>query len=194
MKEVLATVAACLLLGTGGASTLAQNTEMQNPQAGLESMRSTTGRATVQEIDHQNRMVTLKGENGKVFTVKVPEEARNFNQIQKGDQVTFRREESLALGLRKPNEPATSGEQQTMMRAPAGAKPGGALIKTTQVTATVEKIDRQNREVTLRGPEGNTKRLKVPSDVQAFDRLQQGDQVIATYTDAFMIDVTSPNK
>lgn len=192
MKYVLPMLGACLLLSTGSLPATAQNNDMQEAQPGFETSRAVTTRATVQAIDHQRRTVTLKDQSGKVFTVKVGEEARNFKNVHKGDQVTIRRQEELALALRKSNEPATTSETETMMRAPAGEKPGGTAIRTTQLTATVENIDRQNREVTLRGPEGNTRTLKVGRDVAAFDRLQKGDQVVATYTEAFSVKVTKP--
>ncbi len=197
MKQITATIATCLLFGTGLTSTLAQDaaqdTEPQNVQPGIETATAVTGKGTVQDIDYKNRTVTVKGQNGKLFKVKVGEEARNFNQIRKGDQVTFRREESLALAIQKANEPATSGQQQTILRAPPGQKPSGAVINTTQITATVESIDRQKREVTLREPQGKTRTLKV-DNAEALDRLKPGDQVTATYTETFMVDVTAPNQ
>jgi hypothetical protein len=195
MKHMVFAIASCLLLGAGATFALAQtqDTDSQNAQPGMELSTAVTGMATVQNVDYQNRTVTLKGQNGKIFTVKVGPEARNFNQIHKGDQVTFRREESLALAIDKPNEPAISGQQQTMTGAPAGQKPSGKIITTTRITATVENIDRQANEITLRGPEGKARTLKV-EHAEALDRLKPGDQVVATFTDAFMIDVSNPNR
>lgn len=192
--SIRSTVAACLLLGTWATPAIAQDTDSQNAQPGVESSTSVTAKATVQDIDYKDRTVTLKGESGKIFTVKVGEEARNFNQIKKGDQVTFRHVESLALAIHKSDEPPSATEQQMLLRAQPGEKPAGAEIKTTQVTATVEKIDRDKREVTLRLPEGKTRTLKVGKDVEAFDRLKEGDQVAATFTEAFMIAVTKPKE
>jgi hypothetical protein len=144
----------------------------------------------VQDIDYENRTATLKGENGKVFTVKVGEEAKNFKNVKKGDLVTFTREESEALAIHKSDEPPSIREQQTLMRAQPGQRPGAVQTKTTQITATVDSIDRDKREVTLHGPEGNTMTLKVGKDVEAFDRLQPGDQVVATSVETYRIDVT----
>ncbi len=191
MKQIVSTVATCLVLGTGAVSVSAQDSDLQDAQPGIESSSAVTSRGTVQDIDYQNRTVTLKGQNGKTRTVKVGPEARNFNQIRKGDQVTFRREESLAISIRRSDEPATSGEAQTLMRAPAGEKPSGAVVTTTQITATVDKIDRENGKVTLRTPKGETRTLKA-QDPEAMDRLHKGDQVVATYTETFMIDVAAP--
>lgn len=195
MKYGLSTLGACLLLQTVPLPATAQDpVQPARTPSGFQTTESATATATVQGIDHKNRTVTLKGESGKIFTVEVGEEARNFNQIKKGDLVTFHYQESLALAVRKSDEPPSVSEQKALMRAQPGQMPGGAALRTTQATATVENINRNNREVTLRLPEGKTKTLKVGKDVKGFDRLQAGDQVVATYTEAISIDVTRPGK
>ena len=49
------------------------------------------------------------------------------------------------------------------------------------VTATVEAINPATRTVTLKGPEGHTRTLKVDHAVKNFDRVKKGDQVTAEY-------------
>jgi hypothetical protein len=155
---------------------------------------SVVKKATVQDVDYQNRTVTLKGEGGNVFTVQVGEEAKNFDQIKKGDLVTARYTQSLAVGIRKSNEPPSAKEKEMVASAQPGEKPAGTKIRATQISATIENIDRDEREVTLRGPEGKTKKLKVGKDVEQFDNLKEGDQVVATYTEQFSIAVTQPQE
>jgi hypothetical protein len=191
MKLITASIGAALLLGIIARSGIAQETSPQRQRAVQESI---IRKATVQDIDHKNRTVTLKGEQGNVFTVKVGEEVKNFDQIKKGDQVTAQYTESLALGIRKSSEPPSASQQETLTRAQPGEKPAGTQVRTTEISATVENIDRDKREVTLRGPEGNTRKLKVGKDVQGFDNLKEGDQVVATYTEEFTIAVRSPQE
>jgi len=54
-----------------------------------------TKTATVQAIDLDKRVVTLKGEKGNVFDLKVGEEAKNLPQVKVGDRVTVQLYESL---------------------------------------------------------------------------------------------------
>ena len=192
MNYVCSTLGACLLLGTAAMPAMAQNQDSQSSPTGIQATQTMSGRATVQNIDHEDRAVTLKGENGNVFTVQVGEDVRNFNQVKKGDQVKFRSEESLALAVDKTSEPPSASEQEMLMRAQPGQLPGGAVIQTTRVSATVENIDRNTREVTLRLPQGQTQRVKLPKKSDALERLQKGDQVIATLTQAVAIEVTQP--
>ena len=194
MNHVMSTMGICLLLGAAPLPITAQDQAPPSTSPGVMATESVTARATVRDIDYKKRTVTLKGEEGKVFTIEAGEQVRNFNQIKKGDLVTLRYRESMALALRKSNEPPSASEQQALLGAPLGEKPAGARITQREVTATVENIDWDKREVTLRLPEDRTRKLRVGKDVEAFDRLQPGDQVVATYTETFEIDVTTPGK
>jgi hypothetical protein len=60
-------------------------------------------------------------------------------------------------------------------------KPGVVVADLLVVTATVEAIDPATRTVTLKGPEGRTRTLKVDHAVTNFDRVKKGDQVTAEY-------------
>ena len=66
----------------------------------------------------------------------------------------------------------------------------GEQSVTQQVSATVEKINRNTREVTLLAPDGNTTVVKVPEDMKRFDTLKEGDQVVVTATQSLAIDVS----
>lgn len=69
----------------------------------------------------------------------------------------------------------------TSMAAAQATYPGGMVSQTTSATATVVAIDRSDREVTLRGPQGNTVTIDVGPDVRNFDQIQVGDKVNVTY-------------
>jgi len=161
---------------------------------GVQVSESTTIKATVENIDPATRTVTLQGESGKTVSVKCGDEVRNFDQIKKGDQVTVKYYQSVALGLRKPGEPPSMEEQSALLRSEPGQKPGGVAMKTVQISATIESIDKATREVTLKGPEGKTKTVKAGDAVKNFESLKVGDQVVATVSQALAIDVSKPSQ
>jgi hypothetical protein len=160
----------------------------------IKASDSKTIRATVEDIDPATRTVTLKGEGGKTVEVECGDEVKNFDQIKKGDQVTIKYYQAVALGLRKSDEPPSTETQSAVLRAEPGQKPGGMVFKTVQVSATIESIDKATREVTLKGPEGKTKTVKVGEEVKNFDSLKEGDQVVATVTQALAIGVRTPSQ
>jgi ribosomal protein S17 len=80
----------------------------------------------------------------------------------------------------------------TSTEAAAGAKPGempaGAVAKQVTVTVEVVAIDPAVPSVTFKGPEGNTKTIKV-RDPQKLVGVKVGDMVDITYTQALAIKV-----
>jgi hypothetical protein len=155
---------------------------------------SKTITATVEDVDYAARTVTLKGEGGRTVSVQCGDEVRNFDQIKKGDQVTAKYFESIAFALRKPGEPPSAEEERALMRSEPGQKPGAVAVKTVQLSATIESIDKATREVTLKGPKGNTRTVRAGDQIKNFDRLNVGDQVVATMTQALAIGVSKPSQ
>ncbi len=81
-------------------------------------------------------------------------------------------------------EPAPSGAKNTPITR------GEALL--TSITATVEAVDPQNREVTLKGPLGNEVDFKVDSRVKRLDEVKVGDVVRADYYVSVVAELRRP--
>jgi hypothetical protein len=149
-------------------------------------------RGTVDAIDYDKRMVTLKGPQGDTITMKVNDDVVNFDQIQKGDDVVTEYYESVALGMRKSGQGRIKNQVEIAEMVPPGEKPGRFEMKTAEVAATVEAIDYDHRTVKLRGPEGDALTIKVDEHVKSLDKLKRGDKVVAKITEAFAISVLKP--
>ena len=78
-----------------------------------------------------------------------------------------------------------------LMHAGAGQEPG--LETTSTLTATIEAIDKTNRTVTLKGPI-NTVVVKAPDEMEGFNSLRVGDQVVATYYEALAVNNRKPGE
>lgn len=158
-------------------------------------VESQTVTATVSAIDYKTRKVTLTGPRGNSVTLTVGPEAKNFDQVKKGDQVTIEKVESVALLVTPKGEVAPPAGGGTYVKvAKPGESPHGVMVQTVQITATVEAIDYKARTVTLKGPEGNMRTLKVGPDAKRFDQVKKGDQVTVNVTEATAISVTKPLK
>ena len=148
--------------------------------------------ATVEAIDQAKRTVTLKGWQGRTVTLTVPPEAKNFDQIKVGDKVKTKYVDAVAIFVRKANDPPNAAETQAVAVAPRGQKPLAAAINTVEVSANVEKIDYQRRLITLKGPEGNVRTLKVDPRVKRLNEIKVGDDIVLRRTEAVALEVTSP--
>jgi Cu/Ag efflux protein CusF len=155
--------------------------------------QTVTRTATVQAIDLPKRVVTLKGEKGNVFDLKVGEEAKNLPQVKVGDLVTVKYYESLAFEVTKPGQAVGVGATTGVASAKPGEKPAAVAAGQVTITATVEAIDAKKNYVTLKDPEGKTKEIKV-KDPKNLVNVKVGDQVAITYTEALGIEVKPAKK
>lgn len=70
------------------------------PRGVLVKTRQLT--TTVVAIDHKARTVVLRGPEGNTQTLKVGPEAKRFDQVKQGDQVTVNVTEATAISVHKP--------------------------------------------------------------------------------------------
>ncbi len=169
------------------------NSSSETPRVSFSQTNHLT--ATVEDIDYVKRHVTLKGPEGNSVEVAVSDSVKNFPQMKKGDLVNVGYYESLALAIAKPGETlAPTSRSQALMTRPEGQKPGAAAVSVTDTSATVEDIDREKREVTLKGMDGKTVKVLVDPSVGNLQRIKKGDQITATRTEALAISVEAPGE
>lgn len=75
--------------------------------------------------------------------------------------------------------------------APVGAKPGGVLVETAQVTVKVTDVDAKNHKVTFELPDGTTKKVKAGSKVD-LSTVRPGDNVTMQVSEGLAITVEKP--
>lgn len=68
------------------------------------------------------------------------------------------------------------------------------MATTNHLQAKVEDIDYANREVTLKGPEGNTVRFAVSDDVKNFPQMKKGDDVNVSYFESLALGIAKPGE
>jgi hypothetical protein len=152
-----------------------------------------TATATVEAVDLEKRIVTLRRADGSLFDLDVGEEVRNLPQVKVGDNVVVKYHESIAIQVTKPGAAEGSEVKETVARAKPGQKPAGMVAKQVTVTATIEKIDKKKMMATLRGPEGKVVEVKVRNP-KNLENVKVGDQVVITYTEAVAVSVEKPKK
>lgn len=166
--------------------------EAAGDKPGVEVTGLTTISATVEAVDHENRLVTLRGPEGNQVTLEVSEEARNLPQVEVGDVVEVEYYESVAIFTREAQGDLEPEAAVAAARTPLGDKPGAAMSETVTVKAVVEAIDYDTRMVTLKGADGTTTVRHVDDSVKRLNEVKQGDEVVVRYTTAFAITVREP--
>lgn len=158
----------------------------------VELGEEVTVTAEVVAIDRVDRTLALLGPEGNVVVIEVSHAARNFDQIEVGDQVKAQYYESVALYLGKRGVKPEESAGLVVARSAKGDKPAVVAVEAVDISATVQAIDRTKRTVTLKGPDGKLLTTKVDKSVKAFDTLRVGDSIHARYTEAIAISVEKP--
>lgn len=161
--------------------------------ASIESTQEVS--ATVQSIDVEKRLVTLRDKEGETVTVQVSPEVRNLAQVKAGDQVVVRYYEALAAELRSRGDGSGTTQapvsEAAVSRAAAGARPAGMVGKETSQTVRITSVDTKNHVVTFYASDGLTRSVPVqtPQGQEFISKLKPGDEVELTYTEALAVSV-----
>jgi Cu/Ag efflux protein CusF len=117
----------------------------------------------------------------------VPAEAQNLDQVKPGSRFKVRFLEEVAVSVGREGV-ASAGAGSAMQLAPKGGTPGGTMAQTVQVTGVVEKVDPAARQITVKGPQGNSRSLSVAKDVQ-LEALKPGDTITLAHTQALAMEM-----
>lgn len=88
--------------------------------------------------------------------------------------------------------------QETPAAGAAVAKstvPGqGTIAAAVNISAKVEAINKETREITLKGPEGNEVTVTAGPEVRNFDQINVGDMVAARYLESLTLRLKKDGK
>lgn len=145
--------------------------------------------ATVKAIDHKTRSITLVDKAGNQKTFTVPEEAVNFSQIEKGDEVYIAFIEEFDIYLKEKGAPAgEDGAAALVGMAPAGEKPAAIAAGAAELFAKVTALDLEKHTATLQFADGSSQVVKVRPDV-VLDKKQIGQEVVFRSASALVLQV-----
>ena len=151
--------------------------------------------AKVESVDVEKRELTLKGPLGDVATVTVDEAVKRLDEIKPGDEVKAKYYVSVAAELREPTAEEKANPLMVVSgaeKAPRTSAPAAAALRVIRVVATVEGLQRPNRLVTLKGPQGNYLSVRA-KDPKRLEKLHLGDTIVVTFTEALAIAVEKTN-
>ena len=182
----LAAFACAAMLG----QAFAQQPAAQNPPS-FRAEQLAEATATVTALDPTKRLVSLKADNGREFTVEAGEEVRNFAQINVGDEVNVQYYQALAADVTKAETSDQSGAVLLGTRAAEGDRPAGGLGTVYTAIVTIDAVDTAKSTVSFTGPEGKKHETTVERDEgrEFISQLKPGDRVQLTYGEALAIAV-----
>jgi ribosomal 50S subunit-recycling heat shock protein len=203
MKKVIIVLAALLSLSLGAVSFAAEEkaaaetkkAAAEGKKPSVKKEKTTHVVATVEAVDLENRIVTVKGPEGNIVDIKAGEQVKNLAQIKVGDSVEITYYESIAAKVYKAGEApqGTAATVATERTAKPGEKPSGIVGSQVTITATIESISPDKSTVTLKMADGKFKVVKI-QDKKNLTNVKAGDEVVITVTETLAIAVKPAKK
>lgn len=184
--HVKAAIAALTVVIVAASPAFAQTSASEPAPQAVGAAALVHIQARVVEIDAASNSVTLQGPQGNVAVLDVNPDVADVKKLHVGEIVNIAYQKAVLIGVDKL---ATSGIRQRIDTELAQPASGGvvASARRVEVVATVQRIDRKRRTITLRGPT-RTETLDVAPQV-ALDRIKVGDSVRAVFVTAVAASV-----
>lgn len=204
MKKMIVVLAAALFTLSLAAVSIAEEAKpateakkaaVEGKKPSVKREKTTHVTATVEAIDYDNRIVTVKGPEGNIVDIKAGNRVKNLAQVKVGDKVEITYYESIAVKVYKAGG-APQGEAATVATertGKPGGKPGGIVGSQVTVTATIESISPNKTTVTLKMSDGKFKVVKI-QDKKNLENVKVGDEVVITATETLAIAVKPAKK
>jgi hypothetical protein len=188
MKTLILTAVVFALMVSFGMVAIAQ--DKAAPEAKKQTVyteKAGTMTGTVQAIDLEKRIVTVKGgPKDQVVEIMVDEKVKNLSSVKVGDKVRLQYYASIAYRVLKPGEAKEPIEKVEVKRTAAQAR-------VVTVVATLHDIDPNTNNIVLKSPGGNLVGVKV-KDPKKLENVKVGDQIEITYSEALAISLEKVKK
>jgi hypothetical protein len=131
---------------------------------------------SVEAIDHDKRILSIKTDDGKFETLEVPQGAKRFDELKIGDKVSVTYNNNVSARLKPPGEASVDAASVTKTE---GEGPGGTIAVVRTMTATIAAIDKSAPSITFVGP-NRFKYTRRVVDPNVLEKVKVGDQVDIT--------------
>jgi len=149
-----------------------------------------TVRGTVEAVDVAGRTVSIRGEQGNVVTLDVPQSVARFDQVKVGDTITASYFDVVSVRPKAAGEAAVDRHIPPTTSPTPGTLPGAVKASQRVTTVTITAWDPATHVVTFTGPSGvsYTRHLQEP-DVALMEALKVGDRADVTRTESVTFSV-----
>lgn len=183
-----------LLLSLGILVALPALAQMEPPTAPVGEAQLIEITATVEDINLEKRLITVKGPDGTVVTSEVSPKVENLDQVKVGDKVhvkyyraVMRKGEILGEGAKRTGKVTES----VAATAAVGEMPAGIAGREVDETVEVLLVDPYKKAIAFRGMDGKYREISVdaPHLKHWLDDLKKGDKVRVVYREALAVMV-----
>ena len=139
----------------------------------------------------EKQQVATRAKYLKKFGKVLPaDKTLRFAQVENRLDLAVKAQVAAGIPL-VPIEGRLTGEGTRAVVAVEG-EPGGAVVQTYELTATVAAIDAAARKVTLVSPDGIKQTVKVGPEAINFDQIRVGDTLKVEVTEELVVHLAGP--
>ncbi|QQC67180.1 hypothetical protein [Paraburkholderia ginsengisoli] len=184
------TMGATLLIAALGAAqpAWAQDDMASAARGVIGAVEPVHMKAEIVGIDAGSRSLTLKGPAGNEVLVLVGQQVDGFDQLKEGDRVDVLYKNALLVKFEKVAGAEKGIRKRVDKETYTPASGGFDSARQTEVIATVEKIDRKKRLVTLHGAY-QEQTFEAGPDVD-LKSVKPGDTIHAVFVSAAAVQIT----
>ena len=158
-------------------ASLALSSTLASAQPPEVLRNEVTVRGAVEAVDVASRTVRIRGEQGNVVTLDVPQSVARFDQVKVGDLITASYFDVVSVRPKPAGEPNVDQSIAPVTSPTPGTLPGAVKARQRVTTVTITAWDPATHVVTFTGPSGvsYTRHLLEP-DVALMEGLKVGDR------------------
>jgi hypothetical protein len=190
MKKT-AIVVMCFALIVCVAACASSDIKRTTTADGVGANRVSVAKATVVEVDPEQHTAVLKDADGTLQYLNFGPDAHHLDQVKVGDTVIAEVIEFVEVVVddASASEPGV-GVFETAQRNPD--RPGAQKVTVTEASARVEKINYEERLITLSGQDGKRITVEAGPEVKRLERIRQGDMISLRKVTQVIIRVETP--
>lgn len=151
--------------------------------------RAITTSGTIESVDRETRTVVIRDDEGRLSSLRVGADMPGFDKLAKGTKVTARYSEAMLISLGNTDAPPRPQvDTQSTQQAPGGDQPALRGVQHTRVMGQITEIDTARNRLRLQTAKEEDILMAVP-DAKRIAGLKEGDEVVATYIEAYALAI-----
>jgi|SwirhirootsSR3_FD_contig_31_12536623_length_757_multi_3_in_0_out_0_1 hypothetical protein len=146
---------------------------------------------TVESVDVEKRLITLKGPQGNEGTYEVGAEVKRLSEIKAGDKINAKYKVAVVAELREPTAEEKSAPLAGVTAGGRGASdqpPAAEIGRAVRAVTTITALDAPNQSFTVKGPMEGVVAVHV-DDPSVFSHLQVGQTIVVTFAETLALSV-----
>ena len=134
---------------------------------------------TIESIDDSRHVVNIRKPDGKIETINVPVNVKQFDQFKVGDHVSATYNNTVSATMHPAGQPPVDNMAGSTSMGQNVASGGTAAMLRT-MTVTVTDVDKNAQSISVDGPNGWKYSRRV-ADPSLLDKIKPGDKIDITW-------------